>query len=228
VAFADSGPPLGFRVYLPPCFDQNAAARYPVLYMIHGQSFNDDQWVRLGIAEAADALINQKQAPPFLIVMPYEKNSYANIYETPFRTAVVEWLVPWIDSRYPTCARRECRAIGGLSRGGAWALHFGFTRWDLFSAVGLHSTPPFIGDPNRFPGWLKAIPPDQIPRIYMDTGRHDYYLAPTTEFEALLVQLQVPHEWYLFTGTHNEEYWSAHVGDYLRWYTASWALPDEE
>jgi S-formylglutathione hydrolase FrmB len=49
VAFVAGGPLLGFRVYLPPCFDPNENARYPVLYMIHGQSFNDDQWVRLGI-----------------------------------------------------------------------------------------------------------------------------------------------------------------------------------
>jgi enterochelin esterase-like enzyme len=218
----EGNPALGFRVYLPPCFDNLNNARYPVLYMIHGQSFNDDQWVRLGIAEAADELIVQKRSPPFMIVMPHEKNTYADIFTTPFPGSVVDGLVPWIDETYPTCAHRTCRAIGGLSRGGAWALHLGFTRWDLFGAVGLHSTPPFIGDPDRFPRWIKEIPTDEIPRIYMDTGRHDYYIAPTVEFEALLVQLQVPHEWYLFKGTHEEAYWAAHIGDYLRWYTQPW------
>jgi type IV secretory pathway VirB10-like protein len=42
-----------FRVYTPPCFEVDAGTRYPVLYMIHGQTYNDDQWERLGIADAA-------------------------------------------------------------------------------------------------------------------------------------------------------------------------------
>jgi enterochelin esterase-like enzyme len=222
VAFTADSPKMGFRVYLPPCFEQAKEAQYPVLYMIHGQTFNDDQWERLGIVEAADALIAEKTAPPFIIVMPHERNTFADIYETPFRSGIVDGLVPWIDSHYPTCVQRSCRAIGGLSRGGAWALHFGFSRWDLFGAIGMHSTPPFIGDPNRLPGWLREIPPDQLPRIYMDTGRHDYFIRSTSELEAQLMQLQVPHEWYLFNGTHNEEYWSAHVTDYLKWYTQPW------
>jgi enterochelin esterase-like enzyme len=222
VTFTEGSQPLGFRVYFPPCFGQEEGIQYPVLYMIHGQTYNDDQWERLGIVEAADNLIARKAAPPFIIVMPHEKNTFADIYETPFRSSLVDGLVPWIDSHYPTCALRDCRAIGGLSRGGAWALHLGFSRWDLFGAIGMHSTPPFIGDPNRLPGWLNNIPPDQLPRIYMDTGQRDYFIASTTQLEMLLMQLQVPHEWYLFTGTHDEAYWSAHVLDYLKWYTQPW------
>jgi enterochelin esterase-like enzyme len=127
-----------------------------------------------------------------------------------------------VDSHYPTCAERGCRAIGGLSRGGAWALHLGFSRWELFGAVGLHSTPPFNNDPARFPAWLEAIPDGQIPRVYMDSGRRDAYLSMSSAFEEQLVRLGVPHEWYLFNGMHDEAYWSAHVGDYLQWYAQGW------
>ena len=49
--------PLSFRVYLPPCYDFDESTRYPVLYFLHGQSFNDDQWDRLGADEALDELI---------------------------------------------------------------------------------------------------------------------------------------------------------------------------
>ena len=34
--------------------------------------------------------------------------------------------------------------------------------------------------------------------------------------------MMFPHEWYLFNGTHDEAYWSAHVEDYLEWYTRPW------
>ncbi len=214
--------PLHFRVYFPPCFEQNSAIRYPVLYMIHGQTFADDQWERLGIGPAADALIQAGQAPPFLIVMPQENDTYADIYLTSFSRNVTDGLVPWIDAHYPTCSERACRAIGGLSRGGAWALHLGYTHWELFGAIGMHSTPPFNTDPGLFPAWLQKVPVDQLPRMYLDIGRRDPFLSNATAFEAELVRYNVPHAWYLFNGTHEEAYWSAHVSEYLAWYVQGW------
>jgi enterochelin esterase-like enzyme len=222
IAFTDGANPLRFRVYTPPCFERDRPMRYPVLYMIHGQTYNDDQWPRLGIDRAADALIQSEQAPPFLIVMPREENTFADIYLSSFSRDMLEGLLPWVDEHYPTCAERTCRAVGGLSRGGAWALHLGFSRWDLFGAIGLHSTPPFNTDPGRFPAWVQAIPADQMPRVYMDAGRRDPYLSMASSFEEQLVRYGVPHDWYIFNGAHEEEYWSAHVSDYLLWYAMGW------
>jgi enterochelin esterase-like enzyme len=209
-------------VYLPPCYDANRSTRYPVLYLIHGQTFGDDQWDRLGADEAADALISSGQAAPFLIVMPLERDTYEDIYSGPFEWDLIEGLIPWIDANYHTCAERSCRAIGGLSRGGAWAFRLGFLHWELFGAIGLHSTPPFTGDPEHLSGWLASIPQGELPRMYMDTGRSDWYLVQTSRLENLLVQENVPHEWYLNNGTHDEEYWSAHVENYLEWYSRAW------
>lgn len=215
--------PISFRVYFPPCFDTMPDRRYPVLYMIHGQTFKDDQWDRLGLDEAADALITGGQAPPFMIVMPLERNTFEDVSISPFAGDLIDTLIPWIDENYPTCTDRSCRAIGGLSRGGAWALRLGFKHWELFGAIGLHSTPPFIGDPNQLPYWLREIPEGQLPRIWMDSGTLDWWIKPTREFEALLTHYQVPHEWNNYEGgTHEETYWSAHVHDYLLWYTAGW------
>lgn len=218
----DGLPPLNFSIYFPPCFSQQNGYRYPVLYMIHGQTFSDDQWQRLGIGQAADALIKAKKAPPFLIVMPRENDTYADIYLSSFSRNVTDGLVAWVDTHYPTCAERACRAIGGLSRGGAWALHLGFTHSQLFGAVGLHSTPPFNTDPGLFPSWIKKIPSDQMPRVYMDIGRGDPFLSMASDFEAELLRYNVPHEWYLNNGKHEEAYWSAHVTEYLEWYASLW------
>jgi enterochelin esterase-like enzyme len=215
-------PPFEFRVYFPPCFDENKTIRYPVLYMIHGQTFQDDQWERLGIGAASDALIKEKKAPPFLIVMPLERDTFEDIYLAGFNRDVVEGLVPWIDATYPTCAERACRAVGGLSRGGAWSVHLGLSHWELFSAIGMHSTPPFNGDTNQLPTWLHSIPEGQLPRIWMDAGRQDVWLKYTVNFETRLVQLNVPHEWHLYEGQHEEPYWSTHVKEYVEWYSQPW------
>lgn len=227
VQFSTSNTPFNFRVYTPPCYSPESATRYPVLYMIHGQTYQDDQWERVGIGTAADALINAGKVSPFLIVMPQEENTYGDIYKETFSKDVIDGLIPWIDANYATCADRECRAIGGLSRGGAWALHLGFTHTDLFSAIGLHSTPPFINEPAQFPIVVRDIPADQMPTVYMDIGKGDPFLSYATDFEAQLTRYNVPHEWHLNSGTHEEAYWSEHVSEYLEWYTSHWKGPNQ-
>jgi hypothetical protein len=33
------------------------------------------------------------------------------------------------------------------------------------------------------------------------------------------------HEWHLYNGAHTEDYWGAHVDEYLKWYTEGWNQP---
>ncbi len=215
--------PLEFRLYLPPCYDQMPDRRYPSLYLIHGQSYTDDQWDRLGVDERADALIAAGEAPPFLIIMPRDRR-WDQPDQDRFGQAVVEVLVPWIDEHYRTRPAREYRAVGGLSRGAGWAVHLALSRWDLFGALGGHSTPIFWTDIQHIKEWLSAIPPDQTPRIYLDNPNNDRaeILKSSIWFEKLLTQRGIPHEWALFTGYHDEKYWQAHVEQYLRWYAEGW------
>ncbi len=214
--------PLWVRVYVPPCYSQDPAQHYPVLYLLHGQSTDDELWQRLGTTEVADRLIADGEVPPFLIVMPYEEYYLQDPRQSQFGQALVEGLIPWIDRQFNTCRERACRAIGGISRGAAWAMHVGFEDWELFGAIGAHSLPPFINDPYHLPDWLKKIPEDQRPRLYLDIGRLDPYLKPASEFEALLTQYRVPHTWFLNEGTHDEAYWRSQVEAYLRWYAQGW------
>ena len=218
--------PLDVRVYLPPCYDVQFQRAYPVLYLIHGQNFTDDQWDRLGVDETLDRLVPQGDLPPFIIVMPRDRE-WTQPDEDGFGEAVVHELVPWVDAHYRTFPDRTHRAIGGLSRGAAWALHLAFTHWDLFGAVGGHSPPVFWTDAPHVPDWLAAIPPEAWPRIWLDIGDMDRQeiLESAAWLEALLTQMGIPHEWHLYAGRHNEAYWRAHVEEYLRWYAAPWQEP---
>lgn len=213
--------PLEYFIYLPPCYNQQPERRYPVLYLIHGQSYNNDQWDRLGADEAADTLIAVGEVPPFIIVLPRDR-SWAPPDEDMFGKVLVDSLVPHVDENYRTLPDRAYRAIGGLSRGASWAVHLGLSRWELFGAIGAHSLPVFRNDAVHIREWLDAIPLESMPRIYMDTGHRDYLIKSTTWFENLLNEKNIPHEWYLFPGYHEEEYWRSHVEQYLRWYTKEW------
>ncbi|HMD89237.1 MAG TPA: alpha/beta hydrolase-fold protein [Anaerolineaceae bacterium] len=218
--------PLAFLVYLPPCYTTTPAIRYPVLYFLHGMNEDDTQWVRIGATTTADQLISSGEEPPFLIVMPDEVNTAADVDDTGFGNALVKDLVPWIDQNYASCTDSICRAIGGLSRGSGWALRLGFINWQIFGAIGSHSISPFDGDYYLVPDWLKVIPPGQLPRLYMDIGSSDISLQNATQMEALFSKYNVPHAWHVFEGYHNEDYWSAHVADYLRWYALAWQAYD--
>ena len=215
--------PLDFRIYLPPCYDQAAEMRYPLLILIHGQSFTNDQWERLGVTGTADRLISSGQLPPFIILMPRDR-TWGQPSQDPFGKALVSELLPWVDEHYSTIADRQHRAIGGLSRGAAWAIHLGLSEWQTFGAVGAHSLPVFYDDTRQIPKWLGAIPSKQWPRFFLDIGERDRpeIMSSAVWFEELLTDLYVPHEWYLYPGYHEEAYWGAHVEQYLRWYASTW------
>jgi enterochelin esterase-like enzyme len=141
--------PMEGRVYLPPCYDGDADKRYPVLYFLHGQSFKDDQWDRLGADEALDVMVASGEIAPFIIVMPKETNYMNSQWDSKYGISLAEELVPFIDEKYQTIPEREARAIGGLSRGAAWAMRTGMIYWETFSAIGCHSFAPFRGDYNE-------------------------------------------------------------------------------
>src|SRR5262245_21085281 len=61
---------MPFFVYVPPGYDLDATARFPVLHMLHGLGGSNWEWAALGLLSAADELIEADELPPFLIVLP--------------------------------------------------------------------------------------------------------------------------------------------------------------
>jgi enterochelin esterase-like enzyme len=216
-----TNPPQEFRIYLPPCYDEQTDEHYPVLYLLHGQTYTDDQWIRLGAVDIADDLILAGESNPFIIVFPDDR--YWNLPPGPgFGQRLVEVLIPHIDDTYRTLADRNHRAIGGLSRGAGWALRLGLMHWKLFGTIGLHSPAASQKDASQIRSWLADIPASSRPRVFMDIGDNDPELEMAGRVETQFTEFGLSHEWHLYTGAHTEEYWSAHVEEYLRWYTEGW------
>jgi predicted alpha/beta superfamily hydrolase len=214
-------PPQAYRIYLPPCYEEKTDQRYPVLYLLHGQTYTDDQWIRLGAVEVTDALILSGESIPFIIVFPDDR--YWNLPPgSGFGQRLVEELIPYIDSTYRTFPDRNHRAIGGMSRGAGWALRLGLTHWALFGTVGLHSLAILQKDASEIRDWLWDIPPSSRPRIFMDVGDNDQELEMAQRVEAQFNEFGLAHEWHLYSGAHTEEYWRAHVEEYIRWYAEGW------
>ena len=219
-----SNPSQAYFIYLPPCYAEKTDKRYPVLYLLHGQTYNADQWIRLGAVDVVNNLILSGETMPFIIVFPDDHYWYTPAGTT-FGARLVDELIPYIDQTYRTIPDPRFRAIGGMSRGAGWALQLGLTRPDLFSIIGLHSLAVFQRDASKVDDWIQAIPPASRPTIFMDIGEDDQELASARQVESIFAQFDVPHEWRLYSGDHTEEYWSAHVEEYIRWYAGQWNNP---
>src|SRR5210317_2241006 len=40
-----------YYIYFPKCYFEDETTRYPVLYLLHGQTFTAEQWLDLGVVE---------------------------------------------------------------------------------------------------------------------------------------------------------------------------------
>ncbi len=213
--------PLKVNVYMPPCYSAKGSQTYPVLYMLHGMTDTNQQWIDLGLTDAADKLIAQGDIHPLIIVMPNEDSWQLTPEQSKYEDAIVDVLIPWVDEHFSTCSARQCRAIGGLSRGGNWAVKIGLEHWDLFAAIGAHSTPLFSGGISWLTQATANLPSIyDAPAMYLDVGNKDENLRQVTEFESTLTELGIAHEFHQNTGYHEAAYWSAHVTDYLLWYAS--------
>jgi enterochelin esterase-like enzyme len=224
-----------YRVYLPPCYDSLADSghrfddgRYPVLYMLHGYPFDDSHWDEIGIDEAADAGIVSGALPSFVIAMPGADNegTYTNTSGGPgsFEAVLMDEFIPFIEATYRVADRAGGRAIGGMSRGGVWSLEIAFRNPDRFAVVGGHSVALNMNraPPVYDPLYLAADPAIRSLRIYLDVGEDDWTLPAMEELHAALTAAGVTHDYYVYPGRHDDSYWSAHVGEYLVFYTADW------
>ncbi len=225
-----TGRPFRYRIYLPPCYAQSGR-RYPYLIMLHGlvpgtDIMNDSQWDQLGLDEAADQGYAQGALPPLVIVMPNGNDADYAYDAGPLPEVIVEELIPAVESRYCLWSDAAHRAIGGLSRGGYWAYWIAFSHPDLFTRVGGHSpffyeaTSPAEKNPNNL---VDSTPGLEQLTMYLDHGRQDYVDVNVRDFVSRLERRDITPQYVVnAVGSHNEEYWAAHVADYLLFYTADW------
>ena len=222
-----TNPPQQFLIYLPPCYENSADARFPVLYLLNGQTYNQDQWVRLGAPTVADELIHSNEATPFIMVFPDDR--YWNSAAGPgFGNRFINDLIPYVDKNYRTLADREHRTLGGLPRGGGWTVKLGFEHPELFGALGLHSPATFKDNAPYVEKIIQAIPQETRSKLWIDIGDSDMELTNALVLEEVLTRNDYLHEFHRFAGDHTENYWGAHVEEYLRWYTQVWQKKSTE
>lgn len=123
------------RVYLPPAYDDPAAAghRYPLVLLGDGELYAG----ALRIPARLDGRIARRQIAPLIAVFvdvvdrraEYDRNEK-------YRRMVVEELLPRLESAYRVARQPALRALAGSSRGALAALDVALAHPELFGAVG--------------------------------------------------------------------------------------------
>ena len=147
-------------VYTPPTYGQNKKERFPVLYLQHGWGEDETAWSNQGHANLImDNLIANGKCKPFIIVMTYgltnnvKFGTIGQFTAKEFETMLVDELVPYIDQHFLTIAKKESRAMAGLSMGGVETKLITLRRPEVFGYYGLLSggqyEPQDIKDPKQ-------------------------------------------------------------------------------
>ena len=221
------GENLRYDVYLPPCYFQ-MNKRFPLLILIHGMSYREEQWQDIGTITTLEQGIRMGVLPPMIIVMPY-MGTLGTINRFPpdgsYETYIMDELLPALESDLCIWQNRNYRAIGGISRGAFWAMSV------VFGIVGGHS--------GVFPSNIREVPPLFNPyeiasssallpeanlRIYLDNAAPDPARTSNEDLSSRLSTRQIAHTYIINTlGGHDNEYWSAHISEYLAFYGQNWA-----
>jgi hypothetical protein len=140
-------------VYLPPGYDDDPTARYPVVYLIQGYTGTLAMWrnrtpFRPTVPELIDDAFAGRggpAAPPALVVAvdawtAYGGSQFVDSAGTGrYHTYLCDEVVPFVDARWRTLPDRESRAITGKSSGGFGAMITPMLRPDLFGAFASHA-----------------------------------------------------------------------------------------
>jgi S-formylglutathione hydrolase len=143
-------PDRNVTVYLPPGYPSAKGKRYPVLYVLHGYTDNDEKWMGLvkhwiSLPAVIDKALAGKEAGEMIVVMPdgftrFHGSMYSNSVVTgDWEDFIAHELVAYVDGHYRTLPTAASRGLAGHSMGGYGALRIGMKHPEVFSAVYLLS-----------------------------------------------------------------------------------------
>ncbi|MDL2353917.1 MAG: alpha/beta hydrolase-fold protein [Pseudomonadota bacterium] len=223
------------RIYLPPSYQENAAKRYPVLYMHDGQNLFDAKTAAYGVEWGIDETVNRLIATGAMdeVIVVGIDNTPDRIPEyTPccdpkhgggkldaYEAFIIDTVKPLIDKTLRTLPGKDTTAIMGSSLGGIASVAIAQHHPEVFSKAGGVSSSFWWNDKA-----LIAKLPTRVPvRFYIDAGTNDDGLAETMLMRDAMLRRGYLTGVDLFYyaaegGSHNEKSWAARVDKPLTWF----------
>ena len=228
-------------VYTPAGYE-TSKAKYPVLYVLHGIGGDEDAWVTQGRAtQILDNLIARGEAKPMIVVFtngnisceaaPLENaQGYVNptmslpqTMEGTFESAFPE-VVKFIDSRYRTVAKKQGRAICGLSMGGFHTLYITLNNPDMFNYSGMFSAAIGTGSEaqaahpeiyQNVDAKLATYFSKKPALLWIGIGKTDFLIQSNNEFRAKLDAAGYPYKYMETDGGHIWKNWRIYLSEFV-------------
>ena len=226
-------------VYTPAGYEQNKKQKYPVLYVLHGIGGDEDAWIAQGrAAQILDNLIAKGEAKPMIVVFtngnisqeaaPGENSTgytrptmdLPQTMEGTFETAFPE-IVKFIDSNYRTIAKKQSRAICGLSMGGFHTLYISVNNPDMFGYSGMFSAAIGVSDSSVSPIYqdfdqkLATYFSKKPSLLWIGCGNTDFLIQANREFVQKLNDNKYPHEYYENSDGHIWRNWRIYLTEFV-------------
>ena len=226
-------------VYTPAGYESNPKVKYPVLYVLHGIGGDEDAWVTQGRAtQILDNLIARGEAKPMIVVFtngnisqeaaPLENSTdytrptmqLPQTMEGTFETSFPE-IVKFIDSRYRTIAKKESRAICGLSMGGFHTLYISVNNPDLFGYSGMFSAAIGVNDPGISPIYqdfdkkLATYFSKKPKLLWIGIGQTDFLIQANNDFRKKLDENKFPYTYMETDGGHIWRNWRIYLSEFV-------------
>ena len=228
-------------VYTPAGYE-TSKARYPVLYVLHGIGGDEDAWVTQGRAtQILDNLIARGKAKPMIVVFtngnisqeaaPLENStgytrptmSLPQTMEGTFETSFPE-IVKFIDGRYRTLAKKQSRAICGLSMGGFHTLYITLNNPDMFNYSGMFSAAIGTGSEQtaahkeiyeNIDGKLATYFAKKPALLWIGIGKTDFLIQSNNDFRAKLDAAGYPYTYMETDGGHIWKNWRIYLSEFV-------------
>jgi predicted alpha/beta superfamily hydrolase len=218
--------PRNVHIWLPPNYETDKNARFPVVYMHDGQNCFDPKTATGGIDwaldETADSLIRNGIVQPFIMVAMdctadrYEEYGYGDLGKK-YRIFIKNQVKKMIDKRFRTKTDAANTIGWGSSMGGLCAFEMLFEDPETFGGAACFSPAFKVVNHTRLKlDYVKIVqsrPSFNFPHlIYIDNGTQDLeaVLQPgIDDMMGVLKQKNIQYTWFLDEGaTHNEAAWS--------------------
>lgn len=226
-------------VYTPAGYEDSPKTKYPVVYVLHGIGGDEDAWLEQGrAAQILDNLIAQGKAKPMIAVFtngnisqeaaPLQNStgytrptmSLPQTMEGTFESAFPE-IVKFVDSHYRTIAKKESRAICGLSMGGCHTLYISLNYPDMFNYSGMFSAAIGVSDAS-----VSSIYQDVDAKVatyfskkpallWIGIGNTDFLYKANTEFREKLTAGNYPFTYMETEGGHIWRNWRIYLSEFL-------------
>ena len=235
--YTQDGMTRRLSVYTPAGYE-TSNKRYPVFYLLHGMGGDEEAWLTQGrTAQILDNLIAQGKAEPMIVVMtngnvsqeaaPGETSAgfvppsmnLPKTMEGSFESSFMD-VVKFIDASYRTIAKKQGRAIAGLSMGGFHSKFISLNNPDTFDYIGLFSAALGVTDPTISPIYqnedakLKAQFAKKPALYWIGIGKTDFLIQANNAYRQKLDGLGYKYQYMETDGGHIWRNWRIYLTEF--------------